>query len=210
MKNQKHKRILISAILTILFYIPVFFFSINKAPVKQPLQITLNLTKQDIKNKKQENEKNTEGKKNETIQNKKEIKNIKQNNVETIKDSQFTSKYENMNSKQQEADSALHTFANQNLNERKNPIDIIEKKIAENLKYPEIAKKRNISGYVVFQITTDSKLKLTGCRLIQSSGYKILDNDAAKLIESIFPIQTNDLDNYIEINENIRIDYELK
>ena len=77
------------------------------------------------------------------------------------------------------------------------------------LKYPEIAKKRNMSGSVTLHLTTDNHLNLTECFLVKSSGYKILDNDAMELVRNIFPLEGVDDTEHPEINEEITIDYRL-
>ena len=86
----------------------------------------------------------------------------------------------------------------------------LKKNIEKNKTYPEIAKKRKMSGSVSFHIETDSRLNLTECKLIKSCGYKFLDNEASKLIHNVFPLNLPDDVDYIPVNEDIRIDYQLK
>ena len=88
-------------------------------------------------------------------------------------------------------------------------IEKISKEIQKKKKYPEIAKKRNMSGSVTLHLTTDKHLNLTECFLVKSSGYKILDNDAMELVRNIFPLEGVDDTEHPEINEEITIDYRL-
>lgn len=97
----------------------------------------------------------------------------------------------------------------QNKNNSQEYLEKISKEIQKKKKYPEIAKKRNMSGSVTLHLTTDNHLNLTECFLVKSSGYKILDNDAMELVRNIFPLEGVDDTEHPEINEEITIDYRL-
>lgn len=84
---------------------------------------------------------------------------------------------------------------------------LIDKKISDNKFYPEKAKKRKIEGTVAYQTIIGIDGSLVSMNLFNSSGSKILDDSAADLIKSIFP-----LDIQLDWNCNflIYITYKLK
>lgn len=65
--------------------------------------------------------------------------------------------------------------------------DYIKRKIQENKKYPPQAKKEHIEGVVELQFAIDKNGFLKNVNIINSSGYKILDDEAISTINRSAP-----------------------
>ncbi len=205
--TKNTKRIVISIFLTILFYIPLFFIfnDVSKQKNKiNDIRLSLYHQKSNLKNSVNQNKTNQ----------KKEIKNIHetqtQAEIELPKEENKSEK--NTVHKNDEYPSQIEKTSDDNNSKKSmsDPIIIIQKLINENLVYPEIAKKRKMSGCVVYHIRTDSNFNLKECTLIQSSGFKTLDNSASELIKSIFPVKILTNSEFPPIDEKICIEYRLK
>lgn len=69
---------------------------------------------------------------------------------------------------------------------------LIEARIRRNRVYPAAARWRGIEGAVKASVSVDAEGRLTGERIVRSSGSTILDQAALELLRAIFPI-TNPL-----------------
>lgn len=62
----------------------------------------------------------------------------------------------------------------------------LDEAIQSRLVYPVLARKRGIEGSVVLELVVDAGGQLVLARLAKSSGTRILDDDATRLVESVF------------------------
>ena len=65
--------------------------------------------------------------------------------------------------------------------------DIVDRKIRGSVQYPEKAKKRNLQGRVTIAVTIDADGEITGLKITQSSGHRILDRSALKAVKESAP-----------------------
>lgn len=83
---------------------------------------------------------------------------------------------------------------------------LIRELIEERKRYPEAARRRGEEGAVELQLAVDPDGLLRDCTLYRPSGSTILDRDAVRLVQSIFPIEAS-IDG--ELSTLVRIDYSL-
>lgn len=86
-------------------------------------------------------------------------------------------------------------------------LSLIAQRIQDNLVYPTNAKRRNIQGSVEIKISVNKIGILENFQIIKSSGKKILDEEAIKLLGKIFPLPKNT--NGLPLEKNITINYKL-
>jgi protein TonB len=83
----------------------------------------------------------------------------------------------------------------------------VQKKIADNMAYPATLINTGWEGSVVLKLTLDKKGDLRDARISKSSGYKIFDDDAVRLVRSLsFPAFPSDV-SISELNIDIPITY---
>jgi protein TonB len=56
-----------------------------------------------------------------------------------------------------------------------------------NLNYPDEAKRRNLSGSLILDVAIKADGSLHGVRILESSGYKVLDDGAARIVKLAAP-----------------------
>ncbi len=78
--------------------------------------------------------------------------------------------------------------------------------IQANKSYPYVAKRKGQTGLVVVSAKIGKDGRLITIEIEQSSGFVILDRDAKKLVDSVFPIKN---DSGEEIQMAIPIRYKL-
>lgn len=61
--------------------------------------------------------------------------------------------------------------------------------MVRNKKYPYSARRRGYEGTVVIKLHIDCEGRLQGLKMVESSGFDILDNEALSLASSVFPIR---------------------
>lgn len=83
---------------------------------------------------------------------------------------------------------------------------LIRELIEERKRYPEAARRRGEEGAVELRLAVDPDGRLRDCTLYRPSGSTILDRDAVKLVQSIFPIEES-MDG--ELSTLVKIDYSL-
>lgn len=90
---------------------------------------------------------------------------------------------------------------------------ILEKKIEKMLIYPPAARKRGIQGSITIQIRIDERGNLISQKITSNSGSNILDTEAKKLVEKLFPLKKEDgfnllyAQNELPFTNNITISY---
>ncbi|MGC9313579.1 MAG: TonB family protein, partial [Sediminispirochaetaceae bacterium] len=84
---------------------------------------------------------------------------------------------------------------------------LIRELIEDRKRYPEAARRRGEEGAVELRLAVDPDGRLRDCTLYQPSGSTILDRDAVRLVQSIFPIEES-IDG--ELSTLVRIDYSLR
>ena len=67
--------------------------------------------------------------------------------------------------------------------------DIIDRKIIENLSYPEKATRRGIEGKIIIKVEISKNGKLLKYEIISKNNNQILENSAIITINKIFPIE---------------------
>ena len=65
--------------------------------------------------------------------------------------------------------------------------DIVDRKIRGSVQYPKKAKKRNLQGRVTIAVTIDADGEITGLKITQSSGHRILDRSVLKAVKESAP-----------------------
>lgn len=97
----------------------------------------------------------------------------------------------------------------------KSPVDLysglIQKRILDNLTYPELAKQAGFKGVTRLRMKLSYKGKVLDASVISSSGYKILDDNALKTAKGIesyppFPSSINDKEIVVDIPVDYRLD----
>ncbi|MDY7026903.1 MAG: TonB family protein [Spirochaetota bacterium] len=83
---------------------------------------------------------------------------------------------------------------------------LIRELIEARKRYPEAARRRGEEGAVELRLAVDPDGRLRDCTLYRPSGSTILDRDAVKLVQSIFPIEES-IDG--ELSTLVKIDYSL-
>lgn len=84
---------------------------------------------------------------------------------------------------------------------------LIREMIEERKRYPDAARRRGEEGAVELRLAVDPGGRLQDCTLYRPSGSTILDRDAVRLVQSIFPIDAS-IDR--ELSTVVRIDYSLQ
>jgi len=83
---------------------------------------------------------------------------------------------------------------------------LIRELIEARKRYPDAARRRGEEGAVELRLAVDPDGRLRDCTLYRPSGSTILDRDAVRLVQSIFPIDAS-MDR--ELSTMVRIDYSL-
>ncbi len=65
--------------------------------------------------------------------------------------------------------------------------DIVDRKIRGSVQYPKKAKERNLQGRVTIAVTIDAEGEITGLKITQSSGHRILDRSVLKAVKESAP-----------------------
>ncbi|QAR33428.1 energy transducer TonB [Geovibrio thiophilus] len=61
--------------------------------------------------------------------------------------------------------------------------------IGRNKKYPYAARRRGYEGTVLLKLNIDCEGRLQGLKMVESSGFDVLDSEALSLASSVFPIR---------------------
>ena len=65
--------------------------------------------------------------------------------------------------------------------------DIVDRKIRASVQYPNQAKKRNLQGRVTIAVTINADGEISGLKITQSSGHRILDRSVLKAVKESAP-----------------------
>jgi len=82
-------------------------------------------------------------------------------------------------------------------------IEGLRRRIEEEMVYPYVARKKGLQGVVRLTVRLDEEGNLLEVSIAESSGYKVLDNAAAALIERIVPYP-HDLGTILAVDVPIR------
>lgn len=219
MKNisTENKSIILSVIFTIIIF-SIFFcasnffekkYFINKTETQMGkgnyLKVNLNQNNNDNLDKQKTKQTNQENKK--TQEDKKENFNNNDNYNKMTKTITTESKIENNFSKEnekqypqneklssennfEESNSGIGNFQFHSVGTAKNITeDIIDKKITQNLFYPEKAKRRGIEGEIKIKIEISKDGELISYQIISKKNNLILEEASIQTLQKIFPIE---------------------
>jgi len=68
--------------------------------------------------------------------------------------------------------------------------NIVDRKIRASVQYPNQAKKRNLQGRVTIAVTIDADGEISGLKITQSSGHRILDRSVLKAVKESAPFSS--------------------
>lgn len=202
--NTENKSIIISIIFTMIFYIIVFcipkinLLTKNTKPEKLinnnyiEIQIYKNNTN-NIDTSKPENE----NLKTEILQ-KNEDAIIQETK---IKEEKITTKETNLIEKENTSNDK-----SENQSENFYPVevakkitdDVIDKKIIENIYYPEKATRRGIEGKIIIKVEISKNGNLLNYEIISKNNNQILEDASISTINKIFPIKELEIKNTVE------------
>jgi TonB family protein len=81
-------------------------------------------------------------------------------------------------------------------------IRVLEKRIAENRRYPVAARRRGIQGSLTAEISVDERGALVKASVLSSSGSDLLDRAALELLRKVFPVD-NDTGRLLDLKVSI-------
>ena len=188
----ENKSIIFSTIITLCFYIIVFCI------IKFDLSIIENNSDKIINNNFIETQTNTKSKKSET----ENIENIK-TKIEQKKETPFTKETklteEIINTEEKNFIETENTNSDKSENKSESfyPVevakqiteDVIDRKIIENLFYPEKATRRGIEGKIIIKVEISKNGNLLNYEIISKNNNQILEESAIITINKIFPIE---------------------
>ena len=241
MKNisTENKSIILSVIFTIIIF-SIFFcasnffekkYFINKTETQKGkgnyIKINLNqnnnnnLDKQKKKQTIQENKKTQEDKKEnfnkmtKTITTESKIENnfSKENEKQIFDEKQYPQNEKSSSENNfEESNSGIGNFQFYSVGTAKNITeDIIDKKITQNLFYPEKAKRRGIEGEIKIKIEISKDGELISYQIISKKNNLILEEASIQTLQKIFPIEELKIKNAEEkFSIIITLIYELK
>jgi len=67
----------------------------------------------------------------------------------------------------------------------------LSSRLEKNKTYPMMARRRGMEGIVKMKLVISPSGTLVNSEIVSSSGYDVLDNEAMKLVRSVFPIKHN-------------------
>ena len=207
--NTENKSIIISIIFTMIFYIIVFCI------IKFDLSIIKNNSDKIINNnfiEIQISQTNTKSKKAET----ENIENIKtkieqKKETPVTQERKLTEEIVNTEEKKFIETENTNTDKSENKIESFYPVevakqiteDVIDRKIIENLFYPEKATRRGIEGKIIIKVEISKNGNLLNYEIISKNNNQILEESAIITINKIFPIEElmtkNSLENFSTI-----------
>ena len=207
--NTENKSIIISIIFTMIFYIIVFcipkinLLTKNTKPEKLINNnfIEIQISQTNTKSKKSEIE-NTENIKTK-IEQKKETPFTQETKLtEEIVNTEEINFIETENSNSNKSENKSESFYPVEVAKQITE-DVIDKKIIENLFYPEKATRRGIEGEIIIKVEISKNGKLLNYEIISKNNNQILEESAIITINKIFPIEElmtkNSLENFSTI-----------
>ena len=202
--NTENKSIIISIIFTMIFYIIVFCI------IKFDLSIIKNNSDKIINNnfiEIQISQTNTKSKKAET----ENIENIKtkieqKKETPVTQERKLTEEIVNTEEKKFIETENTNTDKSENKIESFYPVevakqiteDVIDRKIIENLFYPEKATRRGIEGKIIIKVEISKNGNLLNYEIISKNNNQILEESAIITINKIFPIEELKIKNSLE------------
>ena len=202
--NTENKSIIISIIFTMIFYIIVFcipkinLLTKNTKPEKLINNnfIEIQISQTNTKSKKSEIE-NTENIKTK-IEQKKETPFTQETKltgeiVNTEEINFIETENSNSNKSENKSESFYPVEVAKQITE-----DVIDKKIIENLFYPEKATRRGIEGKIIIKVEISKNGNLLNYELISKNNNQILEESAIITINKIFPIEELKIKNSLE------------
>ena len=200
----ENKSIIFSTIITLCFYIIVFCI------IKFDLSIIENNSDKIINNnfiEIQISQTNTKSKKSET----ENIENIK-TKIEQKKETPFTKETklteEIINTEEKNFIETENTNSDKSENKSESfyPVevakqiteDVIDRKIIENLFYPEKATRRGIEGKIIIKVEISKNGNLLNYEIISKNNNQILEDASISTINKIFPIKELEIKNTVE------------
>ena len=202
--NTENKSIIISIIFTMIFYIIVFcipkinLLTKNTQPAKliNNNYIEIQVYKTNIKSKKSEIE-NTENIKT-TIEQKKETPFTQETKLtEKIVNTEETNLIEKENTSNDKSENKSENFYPVEI-AKKITDDVIDKKIIENIYYPEKATRRGIEGKIIIKVEISKNGNLLNYEIISKNNNQILEDASISTINKIFPIKELEIKNTVE------------
>ena len=193
--NTENKSIIISIIFTMIFYIIVFcipkinLLTKNTKPEKLINNnfIEIQISQTNTKSKKSEIE-NTENIKTK-IEQKKETPFTQETKLtEEIVNTEEINFIETENSNSNKSENKSESFYPVEVAKQITE-DVIDKKIIENLFYPEKATRRGIEGKIIIKVEISKNGKLLNYEIISKNNNQILEDSAIITINKIFPIE---------------------
>lgn len=202
--NTENKSIIISIIFTMIFYIIVFcipkinLLTKNTKPEKliNNNYIEIQIYKTNIKSKKSEIE-NRENIKT-TIEQKKETPFTQETKLtEEIINTEEINFIETENTNNNKSENKSESFYPVEL-VKKITDDVIDKKIIENIYYPEKATRRGIEGKIIIKVEISKNGNLLNYEIISKNNNQILEDASISTINKIFPIKELEIKNTVE------------
>ena len=193
--NTENKSIIFSTIITLCFYIIVFcilkfdlsIIKNNSDKIINNNFIEIQISQTNTKSKKSETE-NIENTKTKIDQKKETLVTQETKLTEEIVNTEVKNFIENENTNND-------TIENNNVNFYPVEIakqiieDIIDRKIIENLFYPEKATRRGIEGKIIIKVEISKNGNLLNYEIISKNNNQILEDSAIITINKIFPIE---------------------
>lgn len=196
--NTENKSIIISIIFTMIFYIIVFCIPkinlLTKNTKTEKLinnnYIEIQIYKNNTKSKKSEIE-NTENIKT-TIEQKKETTFTQETKL-TEEINFIETENTNNNKSENKSESFYPVEVAKKITD-----DVIDKKIIENIYYPEKATRRGIEGKIIIKVEISKNGNLLNHEIISKNNNQILEDASISTINKIFPIKELEIKNTVE------------
>ena len=202
--NTENKSIIISIIFTMIFYIIVFcipkinLLTKNTEPEKliNNNYIEIQISQTNIKSKKSEIE-NTENIKTTIEQNKETPFTQETKLTKEIINTEETNLIEKENTSNNKSENKSENFYPVEV-AKKISDDVIDKKIIENIYYPEKATRRGIEGKIIIKVEISKNGNLLNYEIISKNNNQILEDASISTINKIFPIKELEIKNTVE------------
>lgn len=78
--------------------------------------------------------------------------------------------------------------------------------LQKNITYPYIARKRNIEGELLLEVVVETDGRLSDYKILKTSGYKVLDENAANTLKNLMLLIKPDLKATLQFNLVYRLD----
>lgn len=78
--------------------------------------------------------------------------------------------------------------------------------LQKNITYPYIARKRNIEGELLVEVVVEADGRLSDYKILKTSGYKVLDENAANTLNNLILLRKPDLKVTLQFNLVYRLD----